>query len=818
MKKFLSNKARAWLVFSLVVIFLLSAVTAGFYFYQKNIASKNKDVVAVVGGEKIRIADFKSWLYKLDYSGSPENPTRWETIKDDNTLKKSYLDMYLKEVINKKETESLGITVTEAEIDAKYNVPGSNYAKLTEEQKRLSRETTRAAIMTQKLEDQALGWVAGDYILYRFDKYYAYEDDGLPAIQGAGDEALVAKQKAYAEIKANEAYQRLTSSQTTISGEITKIQADPEISYAAFAPLTPNISGTTTMDDYVYNRNFFDETRYSGFRQNVVGLKVNEVPKPFIMQTVVNGQMKDSAYVLFQAKNIHAGQYSNKEDWYKGLLEKYQVKIYYSNLGVTDTQDKQYGLKDVLKGLIPEAYAACPPTYTSTMKWTQLWGQLLVYIPDGVNYYAYPGAYFRMAAGNDNADPEMMTFNGDCSAVTGWSHEVYKYAEDDGTWSGLMAGAGWYNVAGVGDQMPALAHCGGTSTANLGVYAPDNTAWVKGGGSLGVLWGNCCDNGTWGDMVNEIHKGLNMSGYNGQTIHYQFTYRPHYNTAPTITPTAPTRDQVFNLGDTIWLNATTYDPDAGDTVNLHAALAKSTDGGATYGAWTYYETGLVAKNTPATIKSFVAPSNLGVGKYKWVVTVNDNHGAYNPVVPPSPNSWSHQDPWYFTVTSNKTITYNGNGNTSGAAPASQSGAVGSSVNLQPRGTLAKTGFSFAGWKTTATGTVAQYSESQSYTITSDVTMYAHWVPVEATCKVTPQSGLAPLVVKAEALTGLSPFDFEMGDGTVLTDRLTPVYYTYQKGGSYTVRITDSNGKTAICTPGPVSVADPTDNSGGEVAP
>jgi len=75
-----------------------------------------------------------------------------------------------------------------------------------------------------------------------------------------------------------------------------------------------------------------------------------------------------------------------------------------------------------------------------------------------------------------------------------------------------------------------------------------------------------------------------------------------------------------------------------------------------------------------------------------------------------------------------TITYAGNGNTSGTAPSNQtgSGTVTLSTNT---GTLAKTGSYFNGWNTAANGSGTQYAVSASYTLSASVTLYAKWVVI-----------------------------------------------------------------------------------------
>ncbi|WP_162388354.1 InlB B-repeat-containing protein, partial [Paenibacillus antri] len=75
-----------------------------------------------------------------------------------------------------------------------------------------------------------------------------------------------------------------------------------------------------------------------------------------------------------------------------------------------------------------------------------------------------------------------------------------------------------------------------------------------------------------------------------------------------------------------------------------------------------------------------------------------------------------------------TITYNGNGNESGSVPSNGSHSYNSSVTVPGNsGALAKTGYSFAGWNTSADGSGTNYAESASFTMgAANVTLYAKW--------------------------------------------------------------------------------------------
>ena len=73
------------------------------------------------------------------------------------------------------------------------------------------------------------------------------------------------------------------------------------------------------------------------------------------------------------------------------------------------------------------------------------------------------------------------------------------------------------------------------------------------------------------------------------------------------------------------------------------------------------------------------------------------------------------------------LTYDGNTNTGGTAPATVTGIVtGTTVTAAAAGTLAKTNYTFAGWNTAANGSAAAYAAGASITITANITLHAQW--------------------------------------------------------------------------------------------
>ncbi|MBR7153159.1 MAG: InlB B-repeat-containing protein [Candidatus Methanomethylophilaceae archaeon] len=108
-----------------------------------------------------------------------------------------------------------------------------------------------------------------------------------------------------------------------------------------------------------------------------------------------------------------------------------------------------------------------------------------------------------------------------------------------------------------------------------------------------------------------------------------------------------------------------------------------------------------------------------------------------------------------------TVSYDGNGNTSGTAPQSAVYVNGTDAIVAEAGDLAREGYAFEGWNTAADGSGTSYGVGSTLVVTSDVTLYAQWKPVTDIYDVVIQQN---------------------GDGTITADRNEVV-----AGGS--VRIT-----------------------------
>ncbi len=86
------------------------------------------------------------------------------------------------------------------------------------------------------------------------------------------------------------------------------------------------------------------------------------------------------------------------------------------------------------------------------------------------------------------------------------------------------------------------------------------------------------------------------------------------------------------------------------------------------------------------------------------------------------------------IQSTFTVTFNGNGSTGGAT-ANETFTLGSYQALTLNG-FTRTGYTFSGWNTASNGSGISYSNQQTISITSSVTLYAQWTANPVTVTVT----------------------------------------------------------------------------------
>ena len=135
------------------------------------------------------------------------------------------------------------------------------------------------------------------------------------------------------------------------------------------------------------------------------------------------------------------------------------------------------------------------------------------------------------------------------------------------------------------------------------------------------------------------------------------------------------------------------------------------------------------------------------------------------------------DQYDFTITVKNplTISYDANGGSN--APGSQQKCYGININLQGKGSLARTGYTTDGWATSSTGGKA-YDFGGTYSGNSSTKLYAHWNLVNYSISYTLNDG---------SVTG-NPTSYNVTTNTFTLKNPTRTGYTF-KGW------TGSNGNT-----------------------
>ena len=134
------------------------------------------------------------------------------------------------------------------------------------------------------------------------------------------------------------------------------------------------------------------------------------------------------------------------------------------------------------------------------------------------------------------------------------------------------------------------------------------------------------------------------------------------------------------------------------------------------------------------------------------------------------------------------VTYSGNGNSSGSVPTDSTAyATGQSVTvLDNSGALAKSGYTFAGWNTAADGSGTGYQPGATFTISADTVLYARW-----TVPIAPPSGL---------------ISWWRGEGTVVDSVGGNTGTSHLGTGIVTATAAENATATATCNNGEIIVS------------
>ncbi|MHB1346895.1 MAG: InlB B-repeat-containing protein [Candidatus Humimicrobiaceae bacterium] len=131
-----------------------------------------------------------------------------------------------------------------------------------------------------------------------------------------------------------------------------------------------------------------------------------------------------------------------------------------------------------------------------------------------------------------------------------------------------------------------------------------------------------------------------------------------------------------------------------------------------------------------------------------------------------------------------TVTYYGNTNTGGTAPVDTNSpyASGATVTILDNTDLAKTGFIFSGWNTSADGSGTGYVAANTFAILANTDLYAQWTPVATGGGVTvsaPAITLEVLALTTEEEVEEPVFEETAVEGTIEVAGITSLPFTGQ---------------------------------------
>ena len=209
---------------------------------------------------------------------------------------------------------------------------------------------------------------------------------------------------------------------------------------------------------------------------------------------------------------------------------------------------------------------------------------------------------------------------------------------------------------------------------------------------------------------------VNITGLTPNTVYYFTVLATNglgTSAGSTVTFTMPSASAI---GPTVTTVSPTTGPVAGGTsVTITGSNFSTTGAGAT--VLFDDSAGTVTARTATSITA-TSPAAAYPGAVDVIVT-NPDGQAYRKV-----NAFT------YTSVVRYAVTYNGNGFTSGAVPTdATSYAYDDSFTPAPAGTMARSGYDFAGWNTAADGMGAGYPVGTTYPVVVNLTLYAQWTPI-----------------------------------------------------------------------------------------
>ncbi len=303
---------------AVVMVFIWGLVVFNVFF------ASSKNVLAEVGREKIYRQDLNEQIYGRLFEGSVLKPSNISKEEKENLL-----NQLIEWKIVELEAKKRGISASEEEIEERIVKDLESWTEYTDEQKSITRKTTRNFILKEKVKEKVLGWREGEYILLHIDRHLESElgtSKEQKELEDQGREERIKEEKDYAFKLANSLYEQIISGKIKFEDAIEVANEDQKVGADSFAPRNVLRGGEFTREEWEVGSLI---TGFSDFRQKALEIKVGDISQPFMIQlNLMDDSKKDGLVAIIKNKKGEDGKYSTFNEWLSSKKEEIKIKKY----------------------------------------------------------------------------------------------------------------------------------------------------------------------------------------------------------------------------------------------------------------------------------------------------------------------------------------------------------------------------------------------------------------------------------------------------------------------------------------------------------
>jgi len=266
----------------------------------------DKNTIAVVGGKNITQTDLNDAVYGIDFGGKGSS-----NVTDKQ--KHQFIDVMVENEIYNNAAKRLGITVTDAEVEAQAKKDISGYDSYTDKQKNMVLANTRINLLKPKVTTAVISVEEGEYVELRYDKYWT----------GGPDQASkTAELKASIQPIADNLFAKLKAGTMTFAQATKEVDTNKTIDIAGNPSTLGPQGGFFDKDVRIYQDPEFPE--------NVKKMKVGEV-KLFNISLIDLSDRKDGAFVIAKVTKREDNEANSVSEWIEKETKNLNVGVYYEN-------------------------------------------------------------------------------------------------------------------------------------------------------------------------------------------------------------------------------------------------------------------------------------------------------------------------------------------------------------------------------------------------------------------------------------------------------------------------------------------------------